>query len=89
MTLAGEDITNLRADHLVQRGVGFVPQNNNVFPSLTIEENLQMGAFQAPRKFAERFEFIADLFPTLGERRRSAPARCPVVSGRWSRWPAR
>lgn len=70
VTLAGEEITNLRADHLVQRGVGFVPQNNNVFPSLTIEENLQMGAFQAPRKFAERFAFVADLFPTLAERRR-------------------
>ena len=70
VTLAGEDITNLRADHLVQRGVGFVPQNNNVFPSLTIEENLQMGAFQAPKKFAERFAFVSDLFPTLAERRR-------------------
>ncbi|WP_024288482.1 ABC transporter ATP-binding protein [Cellulomonas sp. KRMCY2] len=70
VTLGGEDITNKRADTLVHRGVGFVPQNNNVFPSLTIEENLQMGAFQAPRSFAERFEAIVDLFPTLGDRRR-------------------
>lgn len=70
VTLAGEDITNHRADSLVRRGVGFVPQNNNVFPSLTIEENLQMGMFQAPKRFAERFEFITDLFPTLGDRRR-------------------
>ncbi|MDC7122061.1 ABC transporter ATP-binding protein [Cellulomonas fimi] len=70
VTLGGEAITNLRADHLVRRGVGFVPQTNNVFPSLTIEENLQMGAYQAPRKFNERFEFVADLFPTLGERRK-------------------
>ena len=70
VTLGGEDITNHRADRLVHRGVGFVPQTNNVFPSLTIEENLQMGSFQAPKKFAERFEFVTDLFPTLGERRR-------------------
>jgi branched-chain amino acid transport system ATP-binding protein len=70
VTLAGEDITNHRADSLVRRGVGFVPQNNNVFPSLTIEENLQMGVYQAHRTFGERFAFIVDLFPVLGERRK-------------------
>ena len=70
VTLHGEDITNKRADTLVRRGVGFVPQNNNVFPSLTIEENLQMGSFQAASKFAERFEAIVELFPTLGDRRK-------------------
>ncbi|WP_225754336.1 ABC transporter ATP-binding protein [Actinotalea sp. Marseille-Q4924] len=70
VTLGGDDITNMRADALVHRGVGFVPQNNNVFPTLTIEENLQMGGFQRPRKFAERFEAMVDLFPTLGDRRR-------------------
>lgn len=72
VTLQGEDITNHRADSLVRRGVGFVPQNNNVFPSLSIEENLQMGVFQAPRTFNERFAFIVDLFPTLGERRKQS-----------------
>lgn len=70
VTLGGEAITNMRADALVHRGVGFVPQNNNVFPTLTIEENLQMGGYQRPRKFAERFEAMVDLFPTLGDRRR-------------------
>lgn len=68
--LRDEDITNLRADQLVRRGVGFVPQTNNVFPSLTIEENMQMGAFQSPKDFPERFAAVVDLFPTLGERRR-------------------
>ncbi|WP_258723433.1 ABC transporter ATP-binding protein [Cellulomonas sp. NS3] len=72
VTLKGEDITNHRADSLVRRGVGFVPQNNNVFPSLSIEENLQMGVFQAPKTFNERFDFIVDLFPTLGERRKQS-----------------
>ncbi len=69
VSLRGEDITNVRADELVRRGIGFVPQNNNVFPSLSIEENLEMGAFQHHRKFKEQFAKIVDLFPVLGERR--------------------
>ena len=70
VTLRGEDITGQRADQLVRRGVGFVPQTENVFPTLTIEENLQMGLFQTPKLFPERFEAVADLFPTLAERRK-------------------
>ncbi|MBU6146718.1 MAG: ABC transporter ATP-binding protein [Actinomycetales bacterium] len=70
VTLRDQDITNLRADLLVQRGVGFVPQSNNVFPSLTIRENLEMGAYQNPRAFPERFARVADLFPTLAARAR-------------------
>jgi len=70
VTLGTSDITNLRADQLVRMGIGFVPQTNNVFPSLTIEENLQMGAFQAPKSFSERFDRVAAIFPTLGERRK-------------------
>lgn len=67
--LNGEDITGLKANKLVAKGVAFVPQTNNVFPSLTIEENLQMGVFQTPKRFAERFEFVTELFPDLGKRR--------------------
>ena len=69
VTLKGRDITNLRADELVTAGIGFVPQTNNVFASLTIAENLEMGLFQSPKRFAERFDFVCDLFPTLRERR--------------------
>ena len=69
VTLNGTDITNRRADALVTAGIGFVPQTNNVFTSLTIAENLEMGAFQAPKKFAERFDFVCELFPTLRDRR--------------------
>jgi len=68
--LKGEDVTNQRADQLVKAGIGFVPQTNNVFPSLTIEENLQMGAYQRPENFAERFDFVTNLFPTLGARKK-------------------
>jgi ABC-type branched-subunit amino acid transport system ATPase component len=69
VTLRGEEITNHRAHQLVPRGVGFVPQTNNVFPSLTVLENLEMGVFLRPGKFKRRFEFVADLFPVLAERR--------------------
>ena len=66
--LEGEDITGLRAHELVSRGVGYVPQVANVFPSLSVEENLQMGAYLRPKKFGERLEFVAGLFPRLRER---------------------
>jgi branched-chain amino acid transport system ATP-binding protein len=69
VTLEGEDITNRRADHLVTKGIGFVPQTNNVFPSLTIQENLEMGVYQRPKSFRRRFELVGDLFPALMDRR--------------------
>jgi len=68
VTLKGEDITGLKANKLVQMGVGYVPQNNNVFPSLTIEENLQMGLFLRPKLFKERLDAIFDIFPLLADR---------------------
>ena len=66
--LKGESIANLKANQLVAKGIGFVPQNNNVFPSLTIEENLQMGLFQNPKSYAERLEFVTGIFAELGKR---------------------
>jgi ABC-type branched-subunit amino acid transport system ATPase component len=67
--LRGEDITGMKANQLVAKGVGFVPQTNNVFPSLTIEENLQMGVYQSPKKFKKSFDFVSGLFPALADRR--------------------
>ncbi|NBX23899.1 MAG: ABC transporter ATP-binding protein, partial [Microbacteriaceae bacterium] len=69
VTLKGQDITGFKANKLVQMGVGFVPQNNNVFPSLTIEENLQMGIFQQPKLLNERLDKIFEIFPVLADRR--------------------
>ncbi len=66
--LNGNDITGLTADKLVAKGVGFVPQNNNVFPSLTIEENLQMGLYQNPSIYEERLDFVTGIFAELGKR---------------------
>ena len=70
VTLRGRDITNLRADALVKEGVGFVPQNNNVFPSLTIEENFQVGCFQNPKLFNQQFDRVVSIFPTMADRRK-------------------
>jgi ABC-type branched-subunit amino acid transport system ATPase component len=67
----GEDITGARPDLLTRRGLNFVPQVDNVFPSLTIAENLQVGALVLPR--GERKAEIArvlELVPSLAERRR-------------------
>ena len=66
--LNGEDITGLQSNQLVSLGVGFVPQSNNVFPSLTIEENLQMGLYQKPKQYEERLGFVIEIFSDLGKR---------------------
>ena len=66
--LNGDDITGLKAHALVERGIGYVPQNNNVFPSLTVRENLEMGMFLRPKKTAARINWVLDLFPRLAER---------------------
>ncbi|MDQ3782426.1 MAG: ABC transporter ATP-binding protein, partial [Actinomycetota bacterium] len=68
--LEGEDITSLKAHELVERGVGYVPQVGNVFPALTVEENLEMGVFLRPAKTKERIKAVTGMFPRLGERLR-------------------
>jgi branched-chain amino acid transport system ATP-binding protein len=68
--LRGQDITEAKAHTLVSLGVGYVPQNNNVFPRLTVEENLQMGCYKRHREFDARFGEVTELFPLLGARRK-------------------
>jgi branched-chain amino acid transport system ATP-binding protein len=68
VTLGDDDITGMPAHSLVERGVGYVPQSNNIFPSLTIRENLEMGLFLRSSRFKERFAAVVELFPLLGER---------------------
>ncbi len=74
----GKEITNTKAHALVDQGIGYVPQNNNVFPSLTVRENLEMGCFLEPKKFAERFDRVTTMFERLGER---ADQRAGALSG--------
>jgi branched-chain amino acid transport system ATP-binding protein len=66
--LKGKDITGLKANKLVAEGVAFVPQNNNVFPGLTVEENLQMGVFQKPKDFASQLEVVTGIFAELKDK---------------------
>jgi ABC-type branched-subunit amino acid transport system ATPase component len=76
---AGEDVTGLRPDKLTRLGLNFVPQTDNVFPSLTLAENVQVGALALPR--SERvaaIEQARELFPILAERPRQ---RAGTLSG--------
>lgn len=70
--LDGEDITALNPQDRVARGMGFVPQNNNIFTSMTVEENLEMGAFIRTDDIGETMEQVYELFPILREKRRQA-----------------
>ncbi len=68
VTVKGESIVGLKADKLVRRGVAFVPQTNNVFPSLTIQENLEMGLYQNPRSSPSAWSSSAASIGELGKR---------------------
>ncbi len=69
--LRGEDITALRPHAIARRGMSYVPQIDNVFPTLTVEENLRMGAFTQDG-VGDQIEHMFGLFPRLGERSRQA-----------------
>lgn len=67
--LLGREVTNLSPDRMVQTGMSYVPQVDNVFPSLTINENLEMGAFVRRDGLRERLERVYGLFPDIADRR--------------------
>jgi branched-chain amino acid transport system ATP-binding protein len=70
VNFAGKEITNLRTDRIAKLGVSYVPQEHNVFPSLTVQENLEMGAFLRDDDFSPQMTRMFELFPRLEERRR-------------------
>jgi len=69
VTLGGDDITRLTPQERVRRGMGFVPQTHNVFPTMTVEENLEMGAFIREDDFRDTMEQVYHLFPVLRDKR--------------------
>ena len=75
LRFAGDDVTGLPPEQLVRRGIAFVPQTENVFPSLTIRENLIMGGFTRADGVADRIDWVFDLFPVLAERPRERASR--------------
>ncbi len=69
VTFDGDDVTDLSAEEIIYEGICYVPQDDNVFPSLTVRENLRMGAWAlADESFDERAERVYDRFPILRER---------------------
>jgi neutral amino acid transport system ATP-binding protein len=74
----GENIAGLKPNQIVQRGMCYVPQIANVFPSLSVDENLEMGAFVLNTSLTSRKEKIFEMFPRLGERRHQ---RAGTLSG--------
>ncbi|NIY72964.1 ABC transporter ATP-binding protein [Marivivens donghaensis] len=70
--LDGEDITTLTPQERVLKGMGFVPQVRNIFPSMTVEENLEMGAFIRTDNFKDTMEQVYSLFPILRDKRYQA-----------------
>jgi branched-chain amino acid transport system ATP-binding protein len=67
--LEGDDITNLAPEKVVRRGVGFVPQTENIFPTMTVHENLEMGAYVRTDDYSASLDKVYDLFPPLKEKR--------------------
>ena len=70
--LDGEDITSLSPQARVVKGMGFVPQTSNIFTSMTVEENLEMGAFIRTDDISETMEQVYELFPILRDKRDQA-----------------
>jgi ABC-type branched-subunit amino acid transport system ATPase component len=71
IVLRDEDITGAKPHTITRRGMNYVPQLDNVFPSLTVEENLEVGSLDASRT-RDHIDRMYELFPRLGERRRQA-----------------
>ena len=69
--MQGQDLRQVAAHRVVEMGIAHVPEHRRLFPRLTVEENLRMGAFhpEARRRFAERLDFVYELFPRMKERR--------------------
>jgi branched-chain amino acid transport system ATP-binding protein len=70
--LQGEDITKLSPQARVRKGMGFVPQTHNIFTTMTVEENLEMGAFIRRDEIADTMAQVYDLFPILKQKRYQA-----------------
>ena len=69
ITIDGKDISNLSPQDRVKQGISFVPQTKNVFAGMTVEENLEMGAFLLDKDLEKLIDDIFDLFPILKEKR--------------------
>ena len=69
ITMEGARLNELAAHEVIGRGIAHVPENRRLFPRLTVEENLRMGAFSSRKNYFERLKFVYGLFPRMEERR--------------------
>jgi len=69
VSLNGEDITNMKTQDRIRKGISFVPQIKNIFTELTVEENLEMGAFINDHEIKSKIEDMYDLFPIIKEKK--------------------
>jgi branched-chain amino acid transport system ATP-binding protein len=71
MTLEGRPVSGLPAHRMVEQGIAHVPENRRLFPRLSVEDNLRIGAFipQARQRFAGQLDWVYNLFPRLKDRR--------------------
>jgi ABC-type branched-subunit amino acid transport system ATPase component len=76
--VSGARTTNLAPEKLVRRGLGYVPQVSNIFPDLTVRENLEMGAYTRRRGVSARIDEVGELFPDL---RKALRRRAAMLSG--------
>lgn len=74
----GELLNNVGTEKMIKKGLSFVPQTDNIFPSLTVHENLELGGYISKKKLKERLDLIYDLFPPLIEKRKK---RAGTLSG--------
>ncbi|HCO54919.1 MAG TPA: ABC transporter ATP-binding protein [Pelagibacterium sp.] len=70
VTFGGQDVTNFEADRLVPMGLSFVPQEHNVFTSMSVQENFEMGAFVRRDDITESLDMVYEMFPDLKAKRK-------------------
>src|SRR5450631_1512568 len=70
VTLEGQDITTMPAHHLVELGLSHIPEGRRIFATMSVIENLEMGAFRRKGNYSDEFDHIFGLFPVLGDRRK-------------------
>ena len=87
--LRDRDLVGRPARDVARDGIAFVPQEMNVFPTMSIRENLEMGGYVAPQRTRERIDVAFERFPMLAERRRTQARTLSGGQGRSWRWPWR
>ena len=86
MMFDGDDLTGWAPNRIVQRGICYVPQVDNIFREMSIQENLEMGGFLKKGDLSAAYDRIYALFPDLKERRKTMQAVYLADSVRWWQW---